>query len=119
MWKIKLSNGDTVEQSEDQFLWRKIMNRCKENGLHIVSFTWNGKEIDDRATACFIINDVAGSTVRGLVRARVGLGSFRENGKGRIMWKTQVGNPTAGDYCEVIRPDKAQTYKEISIDRKT
>lgn len=118
MWKAKLSDGSVVEQSNDIALWRRTMNHCKEQGLQVVSFTWNDEEVDDRAVACFIINDAAGSTAHGLLRARVGLGTFRENGKGRIQWKTVVGDPKYGDYSEVVQAKDAATYREISIDRK-
>jgi hypothetical protein len=121
MWKVELSDGHIVEQSKeiDITLWRKTMHRCKEHGLHVVSFTWNGEEVDDRAVACFVINDAVGSSAHGLVRLRFGLGIFRENGKGRIHWKTVIGNPKHGDYSEVVKPKDAETYRELAVDKKT
>lgn len=118
MWEVKISDGSVVQQNGDFSLWRQTMTRCKEQGLHIESFTWEGKEVDNRGVECFIINDIVGSAARGIVRARIGLGTFRSNGKGRIQWKTLKGDPTFGNYSEVVKAEDAARFHEIAVERK-
>lgn len=118
MWEVTLSDGNVIEQEADFSLWRRTVGLCRERGLHLTSFKWNGEEVDPRGVHCFVIHDVVGSTSRGIVRARVGMGTFRSNGKGRIHWKTQVGDPAYGDYVEVVKPEKAATYMEVAVERK-
>ena len=118
MWKATLSDGSQFEQTSDVGEWRKLVGKCIAEGLHLTSFTYNDEEVDPRGQSCFIVYDAVGSMKQGMVRARVGIGTFRSNGKGHISWKTQVGNPEYGDYNEVIKPDEAAKYLDIAVERK-
>ncbi len=119
MWQATLSNNEVIQQSPDVSKWRKqVMERCNRDDLHLISFTWDGEEVDPRGESCFIINDVYGFAGAGVIRARLGLGTFRSNGKGRIIWKTLLGDPKCGNYSEVIPPEKAAVYMELAVERK-
>lgn len=117
MWEVTLSDDSISQMNEDITLWRKIRDKCKQNGLHVTSLKWNGEEIDPRGKSVFIISDIVGTASQGIIRARIGLGTFRSNDKASIQWKTIKGDPEFGDHSQIVPASEARQYNELAIER--
>lgn len=115
-WQAILNNGEVIDSTEDIGLWRKLSQRCKQEGLTISSLKNRGLEIDEAADSYFIIQEaVVLSVYRDPEnqRFRRGFGSIRrKNNKCRISWVCEQHK--GGNYTEVIK-GISDFYEEISI----
>lgn len=112
-WKATLSNGEVVDE-HDMKSWRKLKAKCLVEGLKIRSLQFEGEEVDPRAISYFVIFDAVAFLFAKDQRFRRGVGSFRSNGKARIIWRTLEGNIQGGDYTEIVQP-KNTSWQEVAI----
>lgn len=117
-WQAMLSNG-RLFIGTDMGSWRQLKNICDEHNLTIDSLTHDNIEVDDhpRRISYFIIYDKMTTLVSKQSRTRIGFGSFRQNGKARIMWRvisSNMGRKAYGNYTEVVTP-KNSIWQDLSI----
>lgn len=114
-WEATLTNGEVVK-SDIAGEWRKLVTKCKESDLKISSLKYDGKETDERAISYFVIHSAFSLMLSKITSMRIGLGSFRANGKCRIRWFNVEGQEIYTDHSQVIRPEKAEMYKPLTIE---
>lgn len=114
-WEATLTNGDVVS-SDRAGEWKKLVELCKTKELKISSLKYNNEEIDDRAVSYFVIHSGFASINSEIRSMRIGLGSFRPNGKCKISWFNVAGNTIYSDHKQIIRPEKAEMYKPLTIE---
>ncbi len=116
-WKVTLSNGEVIDEHDMQS-WRKLRAKCESEKLTIRSLKSKGAEVDERATSYFVIFDSLSFVKSGQNRFRRGIGSFRPNGKARIVWETASGTIKGGDYTEIVKKINAKWHDvTIEVDR--
>lgn len=114
-WRATLINGKIVS-SDQAGAWKLLVHNCKQNSLKITSLKYNDEEVDDRAISYFVIHSSFASINSKARSIRIGLGSFRANGKCNIRWFNVEGDPIYPDHKEVIMPKKAEMYKPLTIE---
>lgn len=114
-WRATLTNGEVVE-SDQAGSWKLLVSKCKDKDLKIASLKYNDKEIDTRAVSYFVIHSGFASLNSELRSMRIGLGSFRPNGKCNIRWFNVAGEPLYTDHKQIIKPEQAKMYKPLAIE---
>ena len=104
MWEAKLTNGETRTQKKrnDITEWREFYNYCKQHGLEITEFKFNGKVFDKNADMYFVVFRQTAYGNPAYNQFRIGIGSYRKKtNKSRVEWR-HVENGEL-DYVEMDR----------------
>lgn len=83
MWKAVLNNNEIITDNGQDSQWRKLSERCKKQGLHIIDFYDHGERVRD-ADFYFVMFQVAGFS-NGINIKTKGIGQLRNN-KAYIDW---------------------------------
>lgn len=115
-WIARLNNGETVKGGSPGS-WMELRNKTLNENLSLVSLSANGREVDSHpGVESYFTFFKVWTNFKNKPVTKVCHGSFRKNGKARLVWETldPEDDKVLIEIVSADHPD-SKSWKEIAI----